>query len=121
MTCTSTMPRTKPTDLSDEAAMKFLEPSVPISSSPKNLWLFLTKDGAKRPGVHWPSVEKLKHVVSDILDATGGRCLRQVRFAKQLTSLLLKSGIVGTLVEVCALLFFEARRLASNKHRPGHN
>ena len=112
------MPRTKATDMSDEAAVKFLETAVPVSPSPKTLWQFLTKDGAKRPGVHWPSVEKLKHVVSDIPDATGGRCFRQVRFAKQLTSFSLKSGIVWAPVEVCALLVFEARRCASNKHRP---
>lgn len=94
------MTRTKAADLSDEAAFAVFSSGVPIGSSPKSLWPYFHKDGTTRPGVQWPAVEKLKHVISDVLDASGGRCLKQVRFTKQLNQFLLKNAIMWTPTEV---------------------
>ena len=94
------MPRTKAADLSDEAAFAVFSSCIPIGSSPKSLWPYHHKDGTKKPGLQWPAVEKLRNSITHLLDASGGRCLKQVGFAKQLSQFLLKNSIVWTPTEV---------------------
>ena len=94
------MTRTKATDLPDHAAKELLSKWVPLEVTPKTIWPYSPKPGTKRPGVQWHHAAKMQQMLSDILDASGGRCLRQVKFAKQLHDLLLKNGVMWTPTEV---------------------
>jgi hypothetical protein len=88
-------PRTKPANLSPEQAKRFFESHVPLGANPKNLWSYSMPHEKKNPGVNWPAVDKMKSMLSDLLDLTQGRLIKQVQFTQQLHAYLNAHGVPG--------------------------
>ena len=109
--------------------MQVLKAHVPLEVSPKSLWEYKCKPGSKKPGLQWRYVMKMRPLLSDLLDASGGRVLRQVRFHAQLRSFLLSKGLVWATADseapcyrvrmvMSGLLNFKTQSVRSRKRLP---
>ena len=122
--------RTKPADLPLEAATDLFKNHLPMEPSPKLLWASAGPPSAsKRPGVPWQTVQRLRPVLSDALDATGGRVMTQVTFTRQLKDHWISKGFVWAYsdVERCSyriraylssLLNFRRQQLKNDRKVP---
>jgi hypothetical protein len=74
--------------LTEEQANTFFAAHVPLGVSPKTLWAYPQSHDKKNPGVSWQHIHKMKSMLSDLLDETEGRVVKQLVFTKQLHSYL---------------------------------
>ena len=89
--------RTRPVDLGHDVAEDIFKMHVPLDLSPKTLWQYKVKEGSKNPGVQWMYVAKVRPLLSDILDKTGGRLVRQHIFHNQFRRFLLSKNLTWSL------------------------
>ena len=87
--------RTKAVDLSDREARDLFGVHVPLGVCQKTLWPYPSDAGKKNPGLAWPAVQAMRNMLSDLLDITKGRNVRQVVFARQLHDYLSKKGVAA--------------------------
>ena len=80
--------RTRPTDLSDDQAAELLSMHVPVASTPSSLWSYPTDPDKSKPGLNWNATNKARAFLTDVLDFTKGRVVRQNKFSKQVHTFL---------------------------------
>jgi hypothetical protein len=97
------MTRTKPTDLGDGVAEAIFRLHVPLDLSPKTLWQYEMKNGKAK--VQWANIMKARPLLSDVLDKSGGRSLRQSRLHKQFKDFLLSRGVHWSISDTEAPIF----------------
>ena len=80
--------RTKPTDIPDDAAKSFFENNVPLAANPNTLWAYKVPKGRTKPAVQWAFIKKLRSTLSELLEITGGRVVKQQSFHRQFAAFL---------------------------------
>ena len=97
--------RTKPVNIPDAAALELLEVHVALTAAPKTLWQYSAPPNSKRPGCQWPWLKKMRPFLSDLLEATGGRVVKQKRFHRQVADFLKQHGKVWSLIDSEAAVY----------------
>lgn len=91
--------RTCPTDLSYDVAIDLFRMHVPLDLSPKTLWQYEVKKATTKPGVQWAFVAKSRRMLSDVLDKSGGRVLKQSMLHSQFRSYLVQKGLIWSIAD----------------------
>ena len=81
------MRRTKPANIPDAVAFELLEIHVALTAAPKTLRQYSAPPNAKRPGCQRPWLKKMRPFLSDQLEATGGRVVKQMRTLHRLVDI----------------------------------